>query len=278
MNDHYSSGRSDKTVHFPEKTGRLYRAFQSNRVVHRKDILSFYDGKVPLANINIQRLLKSKRAVRIKTGVYYFKKPDEFYDDLTLINPLLVAGKVHPEGLVVYHTALRITGNAYSESRVFQVGVPKFGKPLPKAFLFQNAEFRFFHVDTTFGLAQSLVEEVKVQCFSKERILLEGLLHPDRFFGLTEFLQSVDSYPYVNPDTLFEILPNYPMKTAAMRLGWLLERFQKRWYIQKDVLKQLEDYRTVTRLFLVSNQRKGNKLVRRWNLMVPSTLDSLEET
>gem|GEM_PF-1159920 len=273
MKDH-----SKQRVHYPRPTGQLYRSFQHQRIVHRKDIVSFYEGKSPLANLNIQRLLKSKRAVRIKTSVYYFKKPDEFYDNLTLVKPLLVAGRVHPEGMVVYHTALRLTGDAYSESHLFQVGVPNETRWLPRPFEFQNAEYRFFRVDGSFGVKTTVVDNVEVRHFSKERIIVEGLMHSDRFFGMPELLKSIEGFKWVDVDALITMLPYYPVQTAAMRLGWLLERFQKQWYVSDNVLKSLERHRTISRLFLVPRQRKGNKLARRWNLMVPKTLYSLDET
>jgi len=115
MHDH-----SKQRVHYPKPTGRLYRSFQQRRIVHRKEIISFYKGNAPLANLNIQRLLKS-----------------------------------------------------------------------------------------------------------------------------------IEGFKWVDVDALISMLPHYPVQTAAMRLGWLLERFQKQWCVSEDVLKSLEQYRTISRLFLV---------------------------
>jgi predicted transcriptional regulator of viral defense system len=268
--------QSRQKSHYPKPTGHLYRTFQHERIVHRKDIISCYEGNAPLANLNIQRLLKSKRAIRVKTGVYYFKRPNEFYDDLSRVNPILVAGKVHPEGFVVYHTALRLVGEAYSESRVFQVGVPGGVRRVMPPFEFQNAEYRFYRVDDSFGVTTTVIEDVKIRHLTKERILLEGLMHSDRFFGMPEFLKSIEGFKWVDVDTLAAMLSHYPIPTAAMRLGWLLERFRESWYIKEDVLRSLERYRTMSRLFLIPGQRRGNKLSSRWNLMVPKTLDHLE--
>lgn len=266
-----------KNSHFPELTGKLYRAFQHQRIVYREDVIEFYGGDVKKSDLNIHRLLKSERAIRIKANVYYFKTPQEFYDGDVLVDPLLIAGKVHPQGVIAYHTALRVTGIAYSVSTHYQVGIPKEEKQTPRPFEFQNVFYRFYRTDLSFGLEEAVIHDVTVPYFSKERILLEGLMYQDRFLGIAELLQSVEGFPYVNPDDLLEILPNYPVKTAAMRLGWLLERFQKKWYITEEVLNKLEQYRSVTRLFLVPNKRKYNKLERRWNLMVPKTLDYLDE-
>ncbi len=268
---------SDKPVHFPKTTGKLYRTLQHKRIVHRNEVIQFYKGNVPIANLNIQRLLKSKRAIRIKTGVYYFRKPDEFYDDLTLIDPLLVAGKVQVNAVVVYHSALQIKGVAHSLGDVYQIGVSKSLKHKPSSFDFQNAHYQFYRVDVSFGIEKKIIDDIKVNTFSKERIILEGLMHPDHFWGIPEFLKSIEGFKWLNFDKLMEILQYYPIKTVSMRLGWLLERFQKFWYIPDKILTTLEKNRTITRLFLIPSKRKGNKLVSRWNLMVPKQLDYLDE-
>lgn len=269
--------KTRENSHFPEVTGKLYRAFQHRRIVHRYDVIKFYGGDVKKSDLNIHRMLKSGRAIRIKANVYYFKTPQEFYDENVLVDPLLITGRVHPQGAIVYHTALRVTGNAYSVSLHYQAGIPKEEKRTPRPFEFQNAFYRFHQIDLSFGLEKAVIQGVTVRYFSNERILLEGLMNQDKFFGIVELLQSVEGFHYVNPDELLAMLPNYPVKTAAMRLGWFFERFQKKWYIPEEVLNKLEQYRSVTRLFLVPNKRKYNKLVQRWNLMVPKTLDYLDE-
>ena len=76
---------------------RLYNKFISERIVHRADILKFYQGNTAQANLNIQRLLKSRKAIWIKTGVYYLKKADEFHIEAPSVNPWIVAGKVPGE-------------------------------------------------------------------------------------------------------------------------------------------------------------------------------------
>jgi len=271
-------GGETSPPHFPRVTGRLYRAFQHERIVHRKDIIAFYDGNAPLANLNIQRLLKSRRAIRIKTGVYYFRKPDEFYDDLTRVSPLIVAGKVHPEGVIVYHTALKLLGEAYSESRLFQVGVSRKTRRTPRPFEFQNAEYRYYRIDDSFGIGSTVVDNVRLRHFTRERVLLEGLMNPARCLGMPEFLKSVEGFTWVDVDVATALLPRYPEKTAAMRLGWLLERFRERWYVSEKVLKSLERHRTSSRVFLVPGQRRGNRLSPRWNLMVPAGIEHLDET
>ena len=257
---------------------RLYHEFISDRIVHRADILKFYRSNTAQANLSIQRLLKSGKAIWIKTGVYYFKKADEFHIEVPSVNPWIVAGKVHKDSVVTYHSALKLFGAAYSESRIYQIGVPFSVKSSPKPFEFQNIEYRAYRVDTSFGIDRTVVDDLKISHFSKERIILEGLMYPKEFWGMSEFLQSIPGISWINPDKFFEYLPRYPEKTVAMRLGWLLERFQKKWYISDSVLNDLEKFKPISKVFLVAGQRSGNRLFPRWNLMVPEMLLHLEET
>ncbi|MBC8553752.1 MAG: hypothetical protein H8D23_29415 [Candidatus Brocadiales bacterium] len=256
---------------------KLYSVFQKKRVVYREEIINYYKGNRQLADLNIHRLLKSGNALRIKSGVYYFKEPNELYNEHLTIDPLLIAGKVHPKGVLAFNTALRVTGDAYSSSHEYQIGLPDSEITIPKKFKLLNVTYLFTKMDLSFGLDGCIYKEVNIRYFSKERILLEGLMRQEKFFGITEFLNSVDGFSHINPENLLIMLLKYPVKTASMRLGWLLERNQNKWYVPEVILQKLERYRGISRLFLVPGQRNGNILVSRWNLMVPRALLHLEE-
>lgn len=258
-------------------TDKILKHFRDKRVVRRREIVALLGDEVKTTTA-VNWLLQNDKAILIKKGLYYLKSPDEWFNDQIYVNPLIVTARVHPKGVIGYHTALRCYGKAYSESNLYQVALDRSVSRVRKPFVFQNARYIFYRTHLSFGLESSVINEVRVRHFSKERILLEGLIHQDRFFGLTEFLQSIEGFAYVNPDKLLDVLHNYPLQTAAMRLGWLLEQFQNRWYVPEETLKKLETHRTITRLFLVPNKRRGNRLIPRWNLMVPRTLSYLSET
>ena len=258
-------------------TEKVLKKFQYKRVVRWKEIADFLQDQVK-ATTGVQWLLKSGKAISIRKGLYYLKRPNEWLQDELEINPLLIAGHIHPEGVIGYHAALKCYGVAYSESNVFQIALPKSIRRAWKAFSFQKAHYRFYRANLSFGATSSVIEDVKVQHFSRERILLEGLMYPDRFLGMSEFLKSIEGFSWIDLDSLFKMVKHYPIKSISMRLGWLLENNKQQWHVAESDLKKLEKNRTESRILLVKNKPKGNYLVKRWSLMVPRILRDLSET
>ncbi len=257
-------------------TDKILKKFQYKRIVRWKEIVSFLGNEVK-ATTAIQWLSKSGKAVIIKKGLYYLKRPDEWYRDNLQINPLILAGHMHPDGVIGYHAALKCYGVAYSESNLFQVALPKSVPRVIKPFDFQSAEYKFYRTGLFFGIQSSVIDDVRVKHFSKERILLEGLMFSDRFLGISEFLKSIEGFSWIDLDKLMDIIGHYPLTTISMRLGWLLENNQERWHVDELVFKELEKKRPESRILLVKNKSRGNYLEKRWSLMVPKTVQSLIE-
>ncbi len=257
-------------------TEGIIKEFQNKRIVHRREIVSFLKSESKTTTA-IDWLLKSGKALFIKKGLYYLKKTDEWFRDYIEVNPLILAGYIHPKGVVGYHASLKCLGKAYSESTVFQVALDKSVPRVCKPFEFQNGRYEFYRTNLSFGIVVSVIDDVKVRHFSKERIILEGLMFPDRFLGLSEFLQSIENITWINPDKVLSMLNNYPLKTVSMRLGWLLERQKSYWHIDEGILKKLEKNKPESNILLNKKKTKYNYLVKRWKLMVPKTINELNE-
>jgi len=257
-------------------TEKILKKFQHKQVVHWKEIASFLGDGIK-ATTAIQWLLKSGKAIVIKKGVYYLKRPNEWFRDNLEINPLIIAGHIHPNSVIGYHAAMKCYGIAYSESSLFQVALPKFIPRVLKPFKYQNAQYKFYRANLSFGIASSVIDDVRVKHFSRERILLEGLMFPDRFLGISEFIKSIEGFSWIDLDTLMDIINYYPLTSISMRLGWLLENYQQRWNVNESVLKKLEKKRPESRILLIKKRPRGNYLVKRWSLMVPNTVNELSE-
>jgi len=260
----------------PNITEKILKKFKHKQVVSWKEIASFLGDEVK-ATTAIQWLLKSGKAMVIKKGFYYLKRPDEWLRENLEVNPLIIAGHIHPDGVIGYHAALKCYGIAYSESNLFQVTLPKSVPRVLKSFKYQNAQYKFYRGNITFGITSSVIDDVRVKHFSRERILLEGLMFPDRFLGISEFLKSIDEFSWIDLDTLMNILNYYPLTSISMRLGWLLENYQQRWNVNESILKKLEKRRPESRILLIKKRPRGNYLVKRWSLMVPKTVNELSE-
>lgn len=257
-------------------TEKIYRNFYNQRIVRWKEVFTFLgNDKVKTTN-SIRLLIKSGKIIKIKKGLYFFKRPNEWYEENVEINPLLLAANLHPKATVGYHAALQCYGVANSVSYNFQIALDRSVARVFKPFEYNQCFYKFYRTDLHFGIDSSIIDDVRISHFSRERILLEGLMHPDRFLGMAEFLQSIEGFTWINIEDLLKLRKNYPQKTINMRLGWLLSRFRKQWHIPESVFSELEKERPAVPLFLVKKTTVGNKLDTHWNLMVPKSFGHLE--
>ena len=216
--------------------------------------------------------IEKRKSCGYQEGNILSKTADEWLHEKLEINPLIIAGHIHPQGVIGYHTAMKCYGVTYSESNLFQVAVPKSIPRVMKSFKYDNAQYKFYRAELSFGIASSVVDDVRVNHFSRERIVLEGLTFPDRFLGISEFLKSIEGFSWVDIERLMDMLNYFPLISTSMRLGWLLEKNQERWHVSEKILKELEKKRPESRILLIKSKTRGNYLVKRWSLMVPKQL------
>ena len=253
----------------------VYQKFISQKIVRRKKVLDYFSGDVDKTNAALRWLIESAKALRIKNGLYYFKQPDEWFKEQVSISPWLIAANAVEGSVIAYHSALRLLGTAYSETKEIQIAVGLERSRVPKGFEYQKVNYKYFRSDLSFGITEHIIAEKKIKAFDKERLILEGLMHPDKFYGMAEFLASIEEVKWLDLDHLMDMINKYPLPTVSMRLGWLLHKYRQKWYVDDAYLHRLKTNRPEDRVFLVNRQRKGNVLEKAWNLMVPKTLLSL---
>ncbi|MCK4641359.1 MAG: hypothetical protein KAU06_08475 [Candidatus Marinimicrobia bacterium] len=250
--------------------------FQTKPVFNRKEVAELL-GNQQKATTALSWMIKSGKLLRINTGLYYLKRPDEWYNDHVVVNPQIIAGCYHLQGVLGYHSALKCYGVANSVTYMEQIAVNKNISTRFKSFSFQDIKYEFYKSDLSFGIDSSVVADVRIRHFSRERIILEGLMYPDRFLGMSEFLQSVEGFSWINIENLMGMIEKYPKKTVSMRLGWLLEKYREKWHIEGSILNKLEKNRPSSVLLLLKSNTKKNAWHSRWNLLVPKTIDGIGE-
>jgi predicted transcriptional regulator of viral defense system len=256
---------------------KVYKKFAPQKVVRRKQVLDYFSGNTERTNAALRWLTGSGKAQRIKTGLYYFKQPDEWYKDEVFISQWIVASNAVQNGVIGYHSALHLLGYAYSEVKDVQTVIGRDYSRVPRAFTYQGVNYKYFRDDLSYGITLNVLADTKVKIFDIERVVLEGLMQPNKFYGMAEFLNSVNDIKWLDLDHLFEMVDNYPLPSVSMRLGWLLEKYKRKWYVEDSYLKKLRVNRPEDRVFLVNRQRNGNVLHKTWNLMVSKNLLTLEE-
>lgn len=255
----------------------IYQKFITQRVVRRTQVLDYMAGDVEKTNAALRWLVKSGKAQRIKTGLFYLKQPMEWHENELTVSPWLIASKAEKGSVIAYHSALKLLGYAYSEVNELQMVVGLDYNRVPNSFSYQSILYKYFRSDLSFGLTEHVTSDTKIKILDKERLVLEGLMQPDKFYGLAEFLRSIENIKWLDLDHLLEMKAKYPLPTVSMRLGWLLQKYLKEWYVEDFHLNQLIANRPEDRVFLVNRIRKGNVLDKTWNLMVPNNILHLDE-
>lgn len=255
----------------------VYQKFVTQRVVRRIQVLDYLAGDAEKTNAALRWLIKSGKAQRIKTGLFYLKQPNEWYENELTVSPWLIASKAEKGSVIGYHSALKILGYAYSEVNELQMLVGLDYNRVPNSFSYQNILYKYFRGDLSFGITEHVTSNTKIQILDKERLVLEGLMQPDKFYGMPEFIKSIDFIKWLDLDHLLEMKAKYPLSTVSMRLGWLLQTYRQKWYVEDSHLNQLKANRPEDRVFLINRIRKGNVLYKKWNLMVPKNILHLDE-
>jgi predicted transcriptional regulator of viral defense system len=255
----------------------IYKKFITQKVVRRAQVLDYLAGDVEKTNTALRWLIKSGKAKRIKSGLFYFKQPEEWYQNNITVLPWLIASNAVKGSVIGYHSALKLLSYAYSEVNEIQIVVGLEYKRVPKSFSYQNIQYKYFRSDLSFGIIEKVVSDRKIKVFDKERLVLEGLMKPDNFYGMSEFLNSTENIKWLDIDHLFEMKRNFPITTVSMRLGWLLEKNRDKWYVKNTDLNQLRANRPEDRVFLINSVRNGNILDKPWNLLVPKKILSMDE-
>lgn len=251
----------------------VYEEFKQYRVVRRKEIIRFFSGNVEKANGSIRWLVASGKAQRIKPGLLYLRRPNEWGKKEVLVSPWLVAGRSLNDSVIAFHSAMAIRGEAYSESSQVQIAVGLKNKKTPHSFTYQGKTYIFYRKTLDFGVTKKVVDDVKIKVFDPERTVLEGLKHSDRYMGMDELLRGLEGVGWLDLGKLFQYLDSYyASNSMRMRIGWLLELKKDEWYVKPEQLTRLERMRPLDPVYLVSSKRRGNYRDSRWNLMIPKSL------
>ena len=251
----------------------VYEELKHYRVVRRKEIIHFFSGNVEKANGSIRWLVASGKAQRIKPGLLYLRQPNEWGKKEVSISPWLVASRSEDDAVIAFHSAMAVRGEAYSESSQIQIAVSLKNKRVPRSFTYQGKTYKYFRENLEFGVTKQVVKDVKIRVMDSERTVLEGLKHSDRYMGIDEFLQGLESVSWLDLSQLMDYLnSHYESNSMKMRLGWLLEQKQSEWFVRPEKLKHMQKERPLDPVYLIPSKRSGNYREPRWNLMIPRSL------
>jgi predicted transcriptional regulator of viral defense system len=244
-------------------------SFQELEIYAKKHIRSDYKY---LYKQYLFPLLKKKRILRARRGLYYVKNPYGQKDDAP--DRYVLASKVRNDYYLGFHSALELYGCAYSAASSCQIAVNR--ESYFRPFSFMGIEYRAVtQEDVSIETTTTQRDGNKVRLSTPSRTFVDCVHRRDIVGGLEECLKSLDGLGGVSVKGVNAALHVYRNDLLSRSVGFLLETYKDKSPYYKDI-KDLESIRErigKTPLYLEPNVPAV--LSKRWNLYVPRDIESL---
>lgn len=189
------------------------------------------------------------------------------------VDPYLVAAKMSEDAVLAYHTALEFHGKAYSVyTRLHYVSERK-SLPLK----FRSHEFTCVPVPDLlrkkgkemFGVVSHSRSGVELRVTSFERTFVDVLDRPDLTGSWEEIWRSLESVEFFDLDRIVDYVLLLENATTAAKVGFFLDQHKETLMADDVHLNTLRNLRPRQPHYLDRRRRKGCKLVKEWNLLIP---------
>lgn len=212
------------------------------------------------------------RIVSVRRGLYAVV-PVGASPESSPVDPFLLAGKITPDAVLAYHTALEYHGNAYSVFNRFHYISNRYSVPTR----FQNYEFRsVLHpcslrkkARTEFGVQETERSGIHIRVTGYERTLVDVLDRPDLSGSWEEIWRSLESIEFFDLDQVVAYALLLENATTAAKVGFFLEQHREMLMVDDGHLEALHDLRPHQPHYLKRSKRRNGSLVSKWNLVVP---------
>ena len=229
-------------------------------------------GREATARMILWRLSRSGRLIRVKEGLYAAIPPEQVGSDYEVDRYILIDHAMASKGALAFHSALELHGTAYSQFTT----VYYLSRTQNKPFEFQDISFRVVTSKELFGITNTVRDGITLPVTDKERTFLDCIRRPDLCGGLEEYLKSIDGFTMMSPLKLMDHLERFGEKSLYQRSGFILDLLKGRIQVEEELLEIILSRVGSSPCYLVPGmRRKGQKLVKKWNVIVPENISEL---
>lgn len=218
--------------------------------------------------------------LRIRRGLYY-SLPKGLDPTHCPVDPFLVASKMAEDAVIAYGSALDLHGKLHTiQSRV--VYLTK--KRVMASFDFRDIKYQAVAIPSalkvasqeTFGVQPMDRLGQQVLVTSLERTLVDVLDRPYLCGSWEEIWLSLESIEYLDMDQVLKYALLLANSTTIAKLGFFLETHRETLMIPEHYLEELRKHCPVKPHYMDRNQSEPQKMVSKWNLVVPLSLINRE--
>jgi predicted transcriptional regulator of viral defense system len=258
---------------------KLEKFFRQHPVFTNKEFAAFLRSEGS-HNVRTQESLLdyhsgSGRILRVRRGLYAVV-PVGANSETYPVDPFLLAAKMTDDAVLAYHTALEFHGRAYSVYQHFFY----LTEHSPRSVSFRSFSFRSvlfprklrLKNKQKFGVLRADRAGLGVRVTGLERTLVDVLDRPELAGSWEEIWRSLESVEFFDLDNVVEYVLLLENATTAARVGFFLEQHQETLMVEDVHFKALQKLRPRQPHYFDRAKRKDGRLVKRWNLVVPSAI------
>jgi predicted transcriptional regulator of viral defense system len=258
---------------------KLEKFFRQHPVFTNKEFYTFLRAEGS-HNVRTQESLldyhsRSGRILRVRRGLYAVM-PVGANPESYPVDPFLLASKMTDDAVLAYHTALEFHGKAYSVYEHFFYLTGHSPRPLTfRSFRFRSVLFpRKLRMKNkqSFGVLAADRTGLEVRVTGLERTLVDVLDRPDIAGSWEEIWRSLESIEFFDLDKVVEYVLLLENATTAAKVGFFLEQHRETLMVQDVHLKALQKLRPRQPHYFDRARRQDGRLVKQWNLVVPSAV------
>jgi predicted transcriptional regulator of viral defense system len=228
-------------------------------------------GKVGNTKVILDSYLEKGLIRRVRRGLFCAVNLDSRNAPA---NRYLVASKINEAACLSHHTAFELYGLTHQTSFVVYVESDK----IFSDFMFEGTEFKYAGKGIKEG-AVSHRQNSNIRVTDLERTIVESINRLDYCGGVHEFDEILKICPVIKEEKILKYLEIYNKQFLYKKAGYFLEKYSNSLGLTDELLIAIEKKAGSTKKYLSDDAMNGHgRLIKRWGLIVPATLDSeLEE-
>jgi len=226
----------------------------------------------------LKYLQATGRVVSLERGLYATVRPGDNPEAVTP-DPYLVGAVLRPDGVFAFHSALTLLGAGHSDWNVVTLLSRRRRRPLvlraARVEVLPHPAALERTGKTDLGVQHVPYLDTKLRVTGRERTLVDGFRQLRRVGGLEELVTSAAGFASLDLDQLDSILQSYDLRSLYAAVGWFLETYRAQFFVPDEFLARLARRRPLAPHYLPRRGRSesdGNRLVSRWNLILPEPL------
>ncbi|MBM3746367.1 MAG: transcriptional regulator [Acidobacteria bacterium] len=216
--------------------------------------------------------VNSGHLVRVRKGLYA-TVPGGSTAAIVPIDPFLVAGRLTPDAILAYHTALEFHGKAHSPTHEFFYLTSLAARPLE----FRGQRFRAVHPPAALRSkraehSNALTADrmgLSVRVTNLERTMVDVLDRPHLGGGWEEIWRSLEGVEFFDLDAVVEYALLLENATTIAKVGFFLEQHREPLMVEDRHVGPLRQRIPRVPHYFSRADRRSGKLVPGWNLVVP---------